>query len=44
MEVVLEEPVRRSILQIVKDFFKKIKCKFVCCSHSSCSYNEDREN
>lgn len=22
---------------------KKIKCKFSCCSHSSCSINEDKE-
>ena len=41
MEAVIEPPLKRSILTMIKDFFKRIKCKFVCCSHSSCSYNEE---
>ncbi len=26
---------------LILRILKKIKCKFVCCSHSSCSINEE---
>jgi len=28
---------------LILRILKKIKCKFVCCSHSSCSINEEKD-
>lgn len=28
---------------LILRILKKIRCKFVCCSHSSCSINEEDE-
>lgn len=38
-DLVVDQIVKKDSL--LKRILKKIKCKLVCCSHSSCSYNED---
>ena len=30
-----------NVLNWIKSIFNRIKCKFICCAKSSCSFNEE---